>query len=361
MKKHLAAGLCLALLLCLLPTGAAAATVPWDGTARAVPTTYSAGENTISISTPAELAWVSAYSNGVTTEKPSELASLPVNFQGYTLLITADIDLGNKQWTPIKDFAGKCVGADAQMKTISNLYVNVPGNFAGLFGKAYRADGGYEFENLRIQNANVTGYLYVGALVGNGYTCDFNNCRVDTAVLSGNQYVGGITGQGYSKINNCHVSGLRATSKVGNSGEGDDIGGIIGMGGEGATVVTNCTVTGSTLSGARQAGGIVGTLLYGNSVENCTISDSSVSASGFLTARASGIIGEVVGQSGRQVVLTGNRVENNVTITVSGFGAKRGWLVGSSRGVTAATASQYITESGNTGPDSEMARIIYGA
>lgn len=87
-------------------------------------------------------------------------------------MLTADIDLGNEEWTPIgtegKPFRGTFDGSG---NTISNLHIEkgfdntVSNNYIGLFGLT---NSPAVIKNLDMENVDIQGSLYVGAVVGNG-------------------------------------------------------------------------------------------------------------------------------------------------------------------------------------------------
>ena len=99
------------------------------------------------------------------------------NGKNFTLLagawdtdctLTANIDLAEQNWTPIGNslwnaYAGTFDGGG---HTISNLNVNMQTtNNVGLFGYV----NGGTVENLNLANVSVSGYYYVGGVVGSNY------------------------------------------------------------------------------------------------------------------------------------------------------------------------------------------------
>lgn len=185
----------------------------WDGTA--VDTSWYAGhenETKFSIGTAAELAGLAALVNG--TAKDAEGKPIAaVNFYDETtktdktIKLTADIDLGDKEWTPIGNgnnsfaFFGTF---DGDGYTISGLNVpdaNAPGLFGCIFGT--------------VQNLIVKGSVTVGDEADNGdyweaggVVCD-NNGTVQNCGFYGSVNdeigldAGGVAGGGYGKVLNC--------------------------------------------------------------------------------------------------------------------------------------------------------------
>ncbi|MBO5430757.1 InlB B-repeat-containing protein, partial [Methanocorpusculum sp.] len=88
-------------------------------------------------------------------------------YNGKTVRLTANIDLGNEAWTPIGTDTNKFQGDfNGNGKTISNLQVNLPdSNNVGLFGYVNTGHDGC-IHDLKIHNAQITGKSNVGAVVG---------------------------------------------------------------------------------------------------------------------------------------------------------------------------------------------------
>ena len=128
-------------------------------------------------------------------------------YDGKYIQLTADIDLANEEWTPIGTSSNCFKGMfDGNGKTISNLFINwstdyVSGgnnqNYAGFFGSMNGAGNDSGIKNLTIKNVDITGCLYVGAVLGRGYTSGIiENCHVTGDVnIEGYSYIGGIVGR----------------------------------------------------------------------------------------------------------------------------------------------------------------------
>ena len=151
-NKILSTLLALALALSLLPAGALAAEGD-DEAAAALEVTEETGSDPESGTGP-ENSRTRVFAGGTgTREDPYEIATLEelkafrdsVNngesYQGTYIMLTADIDLENKEWKPIgtegKPFRGTFDGSG---NTISNLYIEkgfdntVSNSYVGLFG-----------------------------------------------------------------------------------------------------------------------------------------------------------------------------------------------------------------------------------
>jgi uncharacterized protein YccT (UPF0319 family) len=198
------------------------AAAPWDGTT--IATTYAGGTGTLidpyQISTPAELAFLSQSVNGGT------------NYFNNYFILTSDLDLASKSWTPIGNSTTAFRGTfDGNSHLISNLNVNVATSNAGLFGVAQYA----KIKNVGIVGTStVTGAGSVGAIVGL------------------------VTGAGATAFS---MSGCFSNATV-SSGSGSNAGGIVGYfnnttGVTALSLITNCYSTGN-ISGASYVAGIVG-------------------------------------------------------------------------------------------------------
>lgn len=290
------------------------------------------------VSNPTQFKDISSYSNGA-----GEVRDYPRNFSGWTIEITSDLDMSNITWQPLVDFKGSMTGATTNekgMATIENL--NVTGSSkVGLCANS--ASG--KFSNLTIKNSSfVTSSFtkdntHVGAFSGNGYTSSFENCHVVDTIVTGSRFVGGITGSCYGNITGCTVTGsktvitAKTTTLFIGVYFGDNVGGIVGLVGEGNAKISECNVDGITVTGNRQAGGIAGAVQYGNTIMNCTVSNSQISAKATTyrddaTPCAGGIVGQLAAGNARTIKIIDNTVEN-ITVTQAYRGQTYiGWAVG---------------------------------
>lgn len=238
------------------------------------------------------------YTDGATTWKPNndgvyEIDSLDqlkffrdaVNdgnsFNGQTVKLTVSINLNNEEWAPIgksgKPFRGTF---DGNGNTVSNLYINTPTqNDVGFFG--YTSVG--EIKNLTIKNANVTGYLDVGAVAGTPYTSKYTNITLTGDVkIQGFSYVGGMFGKNvYADLTNLTIDATEGSYVTADSVENGlayrtYVGGVIGFMGEGNTVVKNVTSNINVSGSTCDVGGITGIAHYNNSFVNVTCTADEV-------------------------------------------------------------------------------------
>ena len=248
----------------------------WDGETYDT-SWYNTTDTEFEISTAAEFAGMAVIVNG--SAENIEVDS----FKGKTITLTEDINLNDKEWTPIgymgKSFKGTF---DGNNKTVKNLTITKTlenasaNNGIGIFG---RTDSPAVIENLTIENVDITGSLYVGAVVGHGYTgTAVENCTVKGNIaIDAWWYAGVIGGNGYMNlINNCYVIGNTDSYIKGNNGS--YIGGIWGFRGEGKNNITNCTVKNLAISGVDRVGGISGIAHYQNTIGNNSIENVAVTA-----------------------------------------------------------------------------------
>ena len=143
---------------------------------------YNEDEYSFEISTAEELAGL------------AKLVNLGNTFSGKTVVLKEDIDLENKEWTPIgksleKSFQGTFEGG---WHTVSNLKVTGANENVGLFG--YAADA--EIRNLTVTEADISGSRNVGGIAGNaGAGTSFINCTCSGEVTANDvKRIGGIAG-----------------------------------------------------------------------------------------------------------------------------------------------------------------------
>ena len=221
-------------------------------------------------------------------------------YEGTTVKLTADIDLGNEEWTPIGSSSNTFNGIfDGQGNTISN--VNVDGtNYVGLFG-SLKADGnGAEIKNLIVKDATIVGNHYGGVIAGSGGSGKITNCQVYDSTVT-----------------------LTPVESNGKFNDGDKAGGIIGFMSDDAVSVSGCLVSNVVITGYRDIGGIVGCCtdaeVTGNTVKDSililTPGDKSDSGeyefeSSYKDNTVSSNVGEIVGRTVGDVTQSGNTHKN---------------------------------------------------
>ena len=210
--------------------------------------------------------------------------NLPSRQVFTTAVIAYDVDNENYDFDGTA-FTGRF---DGNGYKIIHFIINGGSNwYLGLFGYI---DAGGSVKNLGLENCTVSGYCYVGGLVGrnNGNVSDcystgtvsgsyyswgvgglvgynsnggsISNCY-STGAVSGNESVGGLVGYNYDSISDCYSTGT-----VSGSSNSYAVGGLAG---ENAGSISNCYSTGevSGSSISYDVGGLVG--LNYDSISNC--------------------------------------------------------------------------------------------
>lgn len=311
----------------------------WDGSiASAFAGGTGTAENPYQIATGAQLAYLaSSVNNGET-------------YAGKNFVLTADIDLNKRPWTPIANafsdalfggsdyriFAGNL---DGQGYTVSNVAIGsekVPleSDVFGLFGVTEGKISNLHLNTVSIHGIakNVSGYVIglAGGLIGSA-SGSVENCHVTGLTMTlttpdsgwaAAYWIGGLVGAlDAGQINECSASGkiteksgkgsiggligeLGKASKItysradvtlnvtADSAGGADVGGFIGKGnGKSSpeTVIRNCYATGDVTGGAY-TGGFAGGI-WGLNIINCyatgNVSKAAASMASFVGTDAS--------------------------------------------------------------------------
>ena len=319
MKKRIGSVLlALALCLSLLPATALAADGAWDGS---IATAFAGGTGTES--DPYQIA------NGAQLAYLASEVNKGQKYENSYFVLTADINLNNKDWTPIANsFSDALLGGsdyrvfagnfDGNGYTISNVSIGseaapLEADVFGFFGATEGKISNLNLDAVSIHGvAKITlGYVIgpagglVGSSAGSIENCHVTGLAMDMSAPSNGYaaayWVGGLVGalDGAQLINECSVSGsitekagkgsiggligeLGKTAKItysrsnvtvnvkADSYGGADVGGFIGKGNgktDAETVIRNCCATGDVIGGAY-AGGFAGSL-FGLNIKNC--------------------------------------------------------------------------------------------
>ena len=229
----------------------------WNGTESETITPDADNANQYTISTAAELK---GFADMVNVGKNT--------FNGKTVVLAADIDLGGQVWTPIgQTSATQFMGTfDGQGHTIENFVVN-------------DTEGG-------AHSSGLFGWLNNGTI---------KNVTVVRATVTGNQYVGGIVGYveffSSAVVENCHV--VNSTIQALN----DKAGAVVGYGANAGTQIKGCTATNCNVSAARDAGQVVGAGKT-NTVIDCSAENVTVAYNGLPSDKDTNtnIRNEVIGR-----------------------------------------------------------------
>lgn len=312
----------------------------WDGS---VASAFAGGtgtaENPYQIATGAQLAYLaSSVNNGET-------------YAGKNFVLTADIDLNKRPWTPIANafsdalfggsdyriFAGNL---DGQGYTVSNVAIGsekVPleSDVFGLFGAT---EG--KISNLHLNTVSIHGK----AKNVSGYVIGL---------------AGGLIGSASGSVENCHVTGLTMTMTVPDSGWAVAywIGGLVGA--LDAEQIDECSVSGKIIekSGKGSIGGLIGELGKASKITYSRADVAlNVKADYYGGANVGGFIGKGNGKSDTETVIrncyatgnvTGGAYTGGFTGSISGLNIKNCYATGDVSGAVASMASFAGTDGPN--------------
>lgn len=219
-------------------------------------------------------------------------------YAGKTIKLTASIDLGGAEWTPIMMTGnnGNPVTFDGQGYTISNFKVTAAEGkkYQGLFGTANFST----VQNLYVDNATVKGYGYVAAIVGYGMVTTIEGCKVTNSDIT---------------------TAVWWDPAVNGYNDGDKAGAVIGWTNEGTCNIINCTVDKCTVTGYRDIAGLVG--FYGTTGSVGQVTGNTVTNTRVIQNLTNGYQGttpdtihEIVGRWGDGFALdTASNTTSNVT------------------------------------------------
>ena len=272
------------------------------------------------------LFWFAALVNGDSTH-----ADFDAQNTSASAVLTEDIDLENREWKPIMNFAGSF---DGQGHTVSNFKITSTTSYSGFFGSA----------NGTVMNFTLKGEITlsaagerIGSIVGSADGATVRNVASyvnisNTAVAL--KHVGGIVGSILTKetvVDKCIYYG---NLNVQNSS--DCIGGVVGYTSDGGRI-SNCANFG-TVNASKDGAYVGGVLGYVNNtkamVKNC-YNYGSVSNGSNST-----YCGAVIGWA--KSYTTGNLANNYYLDTSS----SRGFGSASNSGATATAKTSVQFESG---------------
>lgn len=208
---------------------------------------------------------------------------------GIYFKLTADIDLTGYNWEPIgKDiyndsnyyFKGNIDGNGFKIR---NLTINRAGmDTVGLFGVVYQS----VISNMILENVDVKGRSYVGALVGTNYSEGIVSNSSSTGTVSGATRIGGLVADNYGTIRNSY-----STANV--TGSDLEVGGLVGQsfGTIRSSYATGTVIQTGTAYGTGRAGGLVG-------INSGPISDSYAAGSVTGSYDVGGLVGNNNGYFG---------------------------------------------------------------
>lgn len=220
-----------------VPVSARAETNVWDGTIASGFAGGTGEENDpYQISTAAQLAYLAQKVNAGEA------------YRYKYIVLTADIDLANKEWTPIGIYRNSFQGNfDGRNHTVTRMRIsNSSTDYVGLFGECRRHNINSAIKNITVKNSDINGKRFVGAIVGRAEEINIENCRSIANTINSEKNVGGICGyfggNPGGKVSQCYNS-----SKVTGN---DSAGGIAGIGDR--CTAENCLNTGEIKVTTRQ-------------------------------------------------------------------------------------------------------------
>ena len=170
-----------------------------------------------------------------------------------------DIDLAGVDWKPIGNdsakFTGTFFGFGHKVKnlTCTNGWESYGNSCRGLFG----CTAGAVLDSIALENCDVAGYQYVGALVGRAYGgTAVSGCSASGKVRAFSNYAGGLIGACDSGDATVTVSGCRADGFVCGNGY---VGGFVGYVSK-PVLITDCAARGDVKSTGNDMGGFIGYL-----------------------------------------------------------------------------------------------------
>ncbi|MCI6725322.1 MAG: hypothetical protein MR446_02615, partial [Bacteroidales bacterium] len=258
--------------------------------------------NPYQIANAAQLAWFRDWVNGTYTPAEGETAT---KHASACAKLTADINMSSVcsgaigSWDPISryDLNVNWNGTfDGDGHTLSNLYVNMTTEGAGMFGRTSNCT----IKNITFSGVNITGTTYYTGIIGY-LKGSVTNVTVKDGVITGKYYVGGICGmQSNSTVSHC-TNHAQVTGK-------ENVGGISGVPGGTIEYCTNDGAVKGTGDDNNNIGGIGGGSQDGGSISHCA---------NYGNVEGNSEVGGILGWCGKtafslaNVMSTGNVTETN--------------------------------------------------
>ena len=169
------------------------------------------------------------------------------NIWNSNFIVTDDIDMNYQNMKSIGSAKSPFNGSfNGQGHTISNILINSSDiNCVGMFG--YLGNNA-RVSNLLLEEANVTGANYTGALVGYSYLAEVANCK-SSGNVQGSNCVGGLIGMNEGDVAGCY-SEANVTANTGTAG------GLIGNNFGISGIINGCYATGKVVG--ELYGGLAG-------------------------------------------------------------------------------------------------------
>ncbi len=230
----------------------------------------------------------------------ANLVNAGTSFEGVEVVLTADIDLKNENWTPIGSITnerGFCGNFDGRNHTIKNLTITNPAldadnyAYAGLFGITENNT----IKNLTIENVNISteGHI-VAAAIAYPYYTDVENITVKGNIsIKGGDYTSGVLAYTRRCVN---AKDIAINANQGSVIEGNStVGGVISdiqMNGGLKANYSNFEATGLTIKASKCVGGISG-IIGAQTLDGATVKNVTIVSDDARKGQVSGSLGEV--------------------------------------------------------------------
>lgn len=273
-----------------------------------------------------------------------------ITFAGKNVVLGADIDLKNEEWTPIGTETNNFEGNfDGKNKVVKNLKITTHASitdaygtwaYAGLFGVTCGAENQCNsIKNLVIENINISNNGdIVAAAVAYPYYTDIENITIKGDInIKGGNYTAGILGYTRRCVNakDLTIEGNEGSSIEGNSTVGGVISDIQMNGGLTANY-SNFRASGLKITAKSNVGGISG-IICEQTLDGATVNDIEIISESSTRGTISGALGgestiknisvtnvtgatNIVGamyETGADVVQNGDVFYSKVCVTVS--------------------------------------------
>lgn len=216
--------------------------------------------------------------NTVYINSAADMVKLHENPNGYFKL-NKDIDMSaystGDGWKPVPEFSGKFDGRGYVIKGL--IVSRAAERYCGLFGQV---KNGASIVNLKLENVNVAGGEFTGAIAG---SCSGNisNCKVTGNVNSQSSFVGGIFGIFENGIAQNIISNVTVNGN-------ENVGGFVGSIASGT--IQACSATGN-VTGIKNVGGFTGLI---NPTKDTQVKQVRSEATIVANENAGGFVGSVI-------------------------------------------------------------------
>lgn len=224
---------------------------------------------------------IDLYSDVIQIYTEEQLASIGVDYDDYPLygqyVLMNDIDLDyTTEFTPIGSSTNPFTGTfDGDGHKLIGLTIDETGNdYVGLFSSVGVSG---TIKNLGLENVDITGRDYVGALVGSNFG-RIENCYVSSGSIANRSRSGGLIGSTTNnRISNCYSSDLEITITTTGASQGLT-GGLIGYMYGSVSLVRTCYSINNTITNdgiGDRIGGFIGHMIAGV-VRQCYSSGNTI-------------------------------------------------------------------------------------